>query len=364
MKKKLCGNTLLEQLLVLSVITSMLLRGLWMATHHALKPDRHYKEQAQAKTALSGVLLRIPNNKNNINKKNTLGFTLIELLCVIAVIASLFVLSIRYSREYLMEQRLTNTAIEMENVLAAALNYQYAHQHWPNFHDDLNQCWQSPANNNDDFLMDYMPLKNHRHRLGDYFCWGATQNLAPRFWVALHLNTQTRELAPRLLARLANSYLSADPNDPNEPACDHEHCFLVSSTSAHPGAEQPGDHAIQLIQTGECYSEINSNTGCQWQGNEGKEPKTAVFQIHFTCPNGYVKTLSASPNYLDVGKARGEPYVLRTLNLSSNCQVDYGCQLSIQAARSDNHSVTTGAYGHVGATYWAYCQRGPDESSL
>jgi prepilin-type N-terminal cleavage/methylation domain-containing protein len=358
-KKKLNGSSLLEQLLVLSVITSILLRGLWSITHTNFAQRLSNAEQTHSKSNLSQVLLPISNKNKPANAR---GFTLIELLCVIAVMSSLFVLSIRFSREYLVEQRITHTAIEMENVLAAALNYQFTHHVWPNFHDNLNQCWQEPANK-DEFIMDYLALKTHRHHLGEYFCWGASQDSGPRFWVALHLNAQAHLFAPRLLARLANSYLSADPNDPNEPPCDREHCFLVANTSAHPGAEQVDNHAIQLMQTGECQSEKN-NTACQWQGNEGKEPKTAVFQIHFTCPNGYVKTLSASLNYLDVGKARGEPYVLRTMNLTSDCHVDYGCQLSIQAARSDNHSVTTGAYGHVGATYWAYCQRGHNASPL
>jgi len=361
-KIKIAGNSLLEQLLVLSVITSLLLSSLSRINHlkTSIQNPTHSQKSADHQQDLSRVLLRIPRGFS--------GFTLIELLCVIAILASFLTLSIRYSRDFLWDRRLTNTAIEMENVLAAALNYQYTNQTWPEFHDQLNQCWQQAPDKNK-FILDYMPLKNRPHQLGEFFCYGASHFDAPRFWVALHLNKQNYSLAPRLLARLANSYLSRDPNDPNEPPCDEQNCFVIVRSSAHPGAGQQFNKSLELVGTGQCQSEhnetaINQNTQCDWQANEGTEPKMAVFQIHFTCPKGYVKTLSASLNYLDVGKARGEPYVLRSVNLASDCHWDYGCQLTIQAARSDNHSVTTGAHGHVGAAYWAYCQRGSNESSL
>lgn len=288
------------------------------------------------------------------------GYTLIELLLVLAVLSLLTTVSVKWYRQHWWERHVENTALEISSQLSAALNYQTEHEQWPSAHQDLSTCWHTaPAV--DDFVQFYSPLHQRRNLLGQHYCYGSHGPSATLFWLGIHLDShQADTLGARLMAHLPNAYLTSDPLDPEHPPCDATQCFLVSEVTSQMSQRPSG---TQVIGVGVCQPEVTDTAAthqadhyCEWLGAQGAEPKTAVYQIHFQCPALMEKKLMTSVNYLDVGKARGEPYVLRSLSLDTDCSSAAGCLLKIVAARSDGHSVTTGAQGHIGANYLAYCQ--------
>ncbi len=291
------------------------------------------------------------------------GYTLIELLLVLAVLTLLTTVSVKWYRQHWWERHVENMAMEMTNQLSAALNYQTEHERWPSSHQDLATCWQA-APPLDDFVQFYSPLHQQRNLLGQHYCYGHLSSSTTLFWVGLHLSeTQASTVGSRLKTYLPNAFLTSDPRDPEHPPCDTAQCFLVSEVTGQASQRPSG---TQVVGLGICKPQgavdPTSEHSCEWLGTEGAEPKTALYRIHFQCPTLMEKKVMATINYLDVGKARGEPYVLRSLALDTDCSEQSGCLLKIIAARSDGHSVTTGAQGHVGANYLAYCQPQPSPS--
>ena len=105
---------------------------------------------------------------------------------------------------------------------------------------------------------------------------------------------------------------------------------------------------------------------CEYQGDQGKDPKPVVYQVNFICPATMQGNLVATPNYLMVGVAKRRPFVLMTLQAQAqHCQqrsdgdhTRVSCQLLIDAVRANGKSVSdkmSRYHGQVGASYTAYC---------
>lgn len=285
------------------------------------------------------------------------GYTLIELLLVTTVLSLLASLAITTYRHYWIERHLEKAAIEMENVLAAALNYHNDHDAWPLPNDIIHTCSTTPGPD-DEFAKNYLPNHLSKNSFGSYYCWGTTGEAGALFWVALEIpNGQDPSFRQRIAAKLPNAHVVDDPQSPSTETCGQTSCYVKAEIA---GASS-GRTSTTIVGVGNCVAGTTTQGSvedlrCQYIGQSGREPKTVEYAIQFHCPNTLEKEVMATVNNLDVGKANGDPYVLRTLSFEADCKDTAGCSLKINAARSDGISVATGAHGHIGASYIAYCQ--------
>lgn len=299
------------------------------------------------------------------------GYTLIELLLVIAILSILSSLAIATYRDHQIQHRLEKMALEMQNIAEAALNFQADQGHWPKAHNTFPDCaTKSPDKTIDNTFLAYLPNASSESGFGNYYCWSNIGASGSLFFVALKIPKNNGLLAKRIAAELPNAVSTSAPMQQEpEPCNPDQDCYVRLEVSGNNSAHTP---SLSIAGYGDCMPEKRTQGSdaalhCQYLGLVGsKEPKTVNYLISFTCPTNEKGDLHSSVNFLDVGTASGDPYILKTLTLSHHCTTDenqhIACTLSIDAARAMGWSVASGAHGHIGASYTAYCLSIPKPS--
>lgn len=232
------------------------------------------------------------------------AFTLIELLLVIAVISIIAALSLLGYRRYFEANRIDKVAISMQHMLEAAMAYYVDHNKWPPAHS----C--GAANDQDDFVQDYVPNSDVKSYFGGNFCWhdaGAgvsdvTPGSGRLFWTAVNipmLGTERLTVAQRLAARLPNAVTTSTPQSDEIPlpACNDQNCYVRAEITV-PGTSTNVMTASTIAAVGECHTNqtVLSTAGdCRDISDSGNQ------RYHITskaCPLGTKPVLSITPNFI------------------------------------------------------------------
>ena len=302
------------------------------------------------------------------------GYTLIELLLVITVISILSVLAITTYRTHLENQRSDKAALEIQNILAAALAYHVDFEQWPRANSDLSAC--QPEDLQDTFITTYLPNQNYRSNYGDNYCWEAnsTDNPGPLFWVALQAPFVT---AHRIASQLPNAVIVENPTQSSPTPCTLQsiHCYVRTEVAQPATNNQQPDGQIAGMgycdpkQPGEQPGSTTTIT-CK-QGTPADR-----YQIRFACPVGKEAQLYIVPNFYQSAALpqASPPTILTVLSaktynhdnpMLNTCQKEragnskYTCHIKITAQYDkEKYSVVNprkGSPGMIGAFYIAYC---------
>lgn len=300
------------------------------------------------------------------------AFTLLEMLLVITLLSLMATIAIVTYRNHERYSYAEKAALEVQNFVSASLNYNADTGKWPSNHNNLNNCSFDPPKN-DNFMKDYAPNQSAKSLLGTYYCWATAGDQKQIFWLALKVSNNSTKLAQRIAALLPNAVVTQNPNRRSAVNClaDNKFCFVrieVSRASTR-------YHNTFIAGIGDCTQyKTRQGSGdqmqCRYTSMDEATPNPVHYNIEFNCPKGMQGSVSASINFLDVGKANGYPYTLRTLDIPSpacknrvttnNTHID--CSLTITAMRANQEGVAQGAYGHVGASYIGYCKDTPTPS--
>ena len=303
---------------------------------------------------------------------NQQGYTLIELLLVIAILSVMSSLAVLSYRNNADDNRMDQTALEMQQVLEAAIAYNVATNHWPNKNAETPDC--HPPDTNDPFIINFLPNANYTSNYGNAFCWSAkdpADAASSLFWVALKMpfsdKARNLQFATHIAAHLPNATVLTDPKEGNTLCTNtSENCY-VRAEVALPMAEN--SHA-QIIGLGYCDpTKPNPQLGSTNDITCIHNSPADHYTINFTCPTGENGQVYLVPNfYKAAALAQADPSTIITtlgtrtdtntcVSTASNV---YNCPVTISALYdSESYSVVGagggGNPGTIGATYIAYC---------
>ena len=279
-------------------------------------------------------------------------------------------------RKQAQDTRTNKGALEMQNVLQAAITFINTTGKWP-----VTYACNSNSTPDPNFI-GYLPNGDYQSNFGANFCWSVDNGSVVRFWVALPLPGSMYKIAQQIAAQLPNAYAVTDPNTtaPKNNLCTGaESICYVRAEVAQTAASSNGGG---IVATGYCKppavtggSAVTvrgsaANVSCTYINpiGPGNNPET-TYTITFPCPSGRGNVVII-PNYLYVGTlAEGYQYSLTLLKLlpddnNLQCNTNSGgltqCRVSIIA----NNDLTSdpsilnsngGEAGYIGATYIGYC---------
>ena len=227
--------------------------------------------------------------------QNQRAYTLLEMLLVIAVIAVIAAMSLMMLHDRSKTLRINKAALEVQQVLAGAMNYYNDRGQWPLSNmATYPQCDMPTADN--DFKQYYLPNGLAKSSFGFNYCWMPIGNPdssnKPLFLVALQVPNQDQHIAERIAARLPSAIVTASPGA--VIACDGQQPCFVQAEIGRPGGGQQSDELLMAI--GHC-NKANTDPGCRFIGNDNKG-QTFYYQLTFRhCPAGFQPKVLTSPNY-------------------------------------------------------------------
>ena len=234
------------------------------------------------------------------------GYTLVEILLVIALMATLTSVGIMGYRQHSQSSQSDKNAVELQNVLQAAMAYNIDHSGtWPKPHWDQASCYKNSSMGSDaDFTRDYLPNSTNMNGYGTYFCFSPSGNNGSRFAAAMKVPganaTEMQQNAKRIRAQLPNAVVTSDLTAPSDQpiACtsDTAPCF-VRAEIPKPGASSNAQAGILVVGTGYCVpnsplgkSGIGQDVMCAGDQNH--------FQVRFHCPGDMQGRVVLMPNFI------------------------------------------------------------------
>jgi len=221
------------------------------------------------------------------------GYTLIELLLVIALLAVLATTSLVVIRQRAESARVSKTALEMQQVMAAAMAYYADNQGWPMATGHVPSC-VLPAHD-EAFVKRYLPAQHATSNFGTPYCWGYAHSVQdPLFWVAVGL--PDLQMARRVAAQLPNAFISRDPS--TALPCDDDALCYVRADVPRPGdADQGMGSSMRVVATGDCQpSDPRYNQQCIDQGFVAGQQH---YRVYFDACLSGVPHLVAMPNFFN-----------------------------------------------------------------
>jgi prepilin-type N-terminal cleavage/methylation domain-containing protein len=324
------------------------------------------------------------------------GFTLFEMLLVIAIIAMMSSLGILTYRRHAMTERIDRAALQMQQVLAAAMAYNTDNSAtWPVSFPNVAlgqpvNCLDSTATPAGNFVSDYLPNATYTSSFGAHFCWDLEQNVSAGaspgalFWVALPFNADQQDIAKRMAALLPNGVTLASPNDPaptpgdQSNACVAGQVCYVRAEVVQPGAASAVKATTNVAGVGRCLwtSESGNNeatpgssgaVNCTEEGVDSDNYKNYV--VSFPCganEEGYVVFM---PNSFYTGKSGSRELSLNAINVRGEgvCTQAAGrdvfsCDIGVSLESAVGSSTVSNAYsrgGILSGSYVAYCRTPP-----
>lgn len=308
------------------------------------------------------------------------GYTLIEMLLVIIIIAIISSLAILTYRKNTQNNRIDKAALEMQQVLEAALTYNVRTGYWPNANNTLPDC--NPPSKDDTFITTYLPNRNYQSNYGSNYCWSSKDphrhelNQGPLFWVALKISSNHSvtafQTAQRIAARLPNAIALENPTQtPPTPCTSSSEVCYVRAEVAIPATIIAHKNTL-VVGMGYCdpsstKTQIRSsdNVTCE-KGASGDQ-----YTIQFSCPNGEKGHAYIIPNFYTVA-ALPEAIpptiltVLRAKTSINSCQEKpadsskYSCPITIVTKYLHKNTRMVDpmrrSADSIGASYIAYCK--------
>lgn len=310
------------------------------------------------------------------------GYTLIELLLVIAILAIISAAAIIAYHQAAENNRVDQAALEMQQVLEAAIAFNVASgaSSWPIDNKQIPLC--NPTNpSTDSFILNYLPNRNYISTYGNNFCWAVdAANLnSSLFWVALkmpftdaHHNAQ---LANRIAARLPSGIALVDPTKApitTNQCTDASATCYVRAEVALPSTQSNGN--TNVVGLGYCdpakgqASQPGSTADVTCIQNSPADHYT----IQFTCPSGQTGQVYLMPNFYKSAALRqmagGTPTIITILGAkteNNSCHANpnsqtFSCPIAVTALYDSGTYSLVGAGGGgdpgtIGVTYIAYC---------
>ncbi len=308
-------------------------------------------------------------------KRIRAGFTLIELLLVIAVISIIVSMALMVMRKHAENARISKAALEMQNVLQAAINYAANNNgQWPQSYS----CNSSSAPQPSDFL-NYLPNGDYQSHYGSYFCW-SQEGATHRFWVALPFPSSDYKIAEQIAAQLPNAYAIKDPNTqtPRSNLCDGSEslCYVraevTQSAGVSPGGIAAAGYCKPPEMTGGVVVAVRgsaANVSCLYDAPATSSSQEATYHIQFLCAAGQGNVI-LTPNYLYMGTQKtvydSSVVPLRlgpddaaqncvTLNGVTECTIRIIAKSDISSPEGASIFSNSGEKGYIGASYIGYC---------
>ena len=179
------------------------------------------------------------------------GFTLLELLLVIAILAGMLVMAIRWQKHENTAHKQQIAANELQTVLQAANNYHARMGKWPenNIDDD---CSTQTMDN--DFTQHFLPTTAQTSAYHTHYCWGTQSSADDEFGAQVFsvylpiTGAHALRDAAHIAAELPNARSTASLTD-NIP-CDEtdNQCFAQAQTIGYGDAQ----HHIGIQAIGRC----------------------------------------------------------------------------------------------------------------
>lgn len=304
---------------------------------------------------------------------NSRGFTLFELLLVIAIIAVMASLGMLTYRRHAENQRLDRTALEMQQVLSAALAFNTNNgTTWPEAYD-ANSCVSTDAPvDTDHFVQSYLPNQQYYSSMGSHFCW-SQDAVNPRFWVALPFAAGQDAMAKRLAAILPFGITTSDltASDPSTAPCVSDQICYVRAEVVQPGAASSAAAQTAVAGVGRCVMSSTDIPGsastliCSDNGQQKYRGNLyQYYRIQFTCPVNDTGHVLFIPNSIYVGKSGSADLALNEMDVigenscsSSSGSVTCDVGIALNGASGALHIDTS--YHHQGklsGSYLAFCQ--------
>jgi len=289
------------------------------------------------------------------------GFTLIEILLVIAVIAVIASLAILTYRGHSQTTRIEKSALELQQVLEAALAYNADQAQWPANNSALPSCTPTAAANT--FVNGYLPNARTTDAFGANYCWSKAGTSDRLFWVAIPVPGNDQAMAKRIAARLPNAIITSDPTSATMPACvDNATCY-VRSEVAQPGLTT-SNVTHEYVATSGSYT-CSKTQGC----NAATQHVTFKACAPNTTPHIY-----GAPTRFQLptpGSADDPGFILKEVSTSGSCNAtpdasgnqscDMTVNVSICATSPSTACVATNIFQFgatpavVGASYTVMC---------
>lgn len=310
--------------------------------------------------------------------KKTKAFTLIELLLVLVLISIMLGFLVLGLRQHAENARINKSALEIEQVLQAAITYNANTGKWPD--DNVTQpCTPNPDS---DFVKGYLPNAQIQSSLGYYYCWGARGSDKQLFSVVLQVPDNSANFARQLAAHLPNAIITDDPNsDASKDCTDAEKpCFVRTEVAANVSNVQSA--GMLLVGAGNCArgaeeNQVKDRENCQFVK---QQDQTEIFAISFpACPKNYDENpkIIVSPNFMTMpgmgmmpswslqgytfmrSQAVADPQSCKIKNGQETCQFNLQIQICANANCDALDILNTSKYkgtATVGASYVVACK--------
>lgn len=311
--------------------------------------------------------------------KKTKGFTLIELLLVLALITVMLGFLVLGLRQHAENARINKAALEIEQVLQAAITYNANNGKWP----DDNFAQPCTPSLDSDFVKSYLPNAQVQSSLGYYYCWSARGSKKQLFSVALQVPDNNANFARQLAAHLPNAVITDDPNSDTSKDCVNAEkpCFVRAEVAANVSNTQSA--GMLLVGAGNCAkgaeeNQVQDRENCEYVRQENQ---TEIFAISFpACPQNYEAQpkIIVSPNFMTMPGMGMMPswslqgYTFMRSQAIANpqsCKISHGqetCEFNLQIQICANANcdaldiLNTSQYkgtATVGASYVVACKR-------
>lgn len=247
------------------------------------------------------------------------GVTLIEMMLVIAIMAVIAAASIGALHKQAERTRINKVAMEMQQVLEAALAYHVDHHEWPpakNTPDcDVSETTQ-------EFVENYLPNQSIKSSMGSCFAWSyqvspdheTDAKTARLFWIALTAPQGNVQLAKQLVSQLPNAAVTSDLQQLSP--CDGNDCYVRIQIAQPAASSNSAAKNGLVIATGDCPSH-NDDQNLEIDSDCQRVPSQdgTQYEISFSaCPSGTRPKVTAFPNFISYPKDGWPGYTVKDID--------------------------------------------------
>lgn len=318
-------------------------------------------------------------------QKRMAAFTLFEILLVIAIIAVIASLGLMTYRRHAEQQKINRVALEMQQVLSAAMAFNTDNgATWPTAYDNSSCDSTTPPVDTDGFVANFLPNQSITSSFGSHFCW-SQDSTGKRFWVALAFAPGEQTIAQRIANILPFGITTRDltADNPASSPCDDANICYVRAEVVQPAAASMATSRNDVVGVGQCVHAAGANqpgsshaVACDDDGisNNGN---TQNYTIHVACDQagqtgyalfvpsnyymGYVPVQGSSNLYFSLGKLD----VQTTTPCQETSPGDFTCHVNVSVAVGQDG--TSGVapdqmspfnnHGYLDGSYIAYCRK-------
>lgn len=176
----------------------------------------------------------MPKKLFTLNK----GFTLIEMLLVLAVVSSLIYMAIGFQQQQIIENRISRSSVQMQQILVAAASYYVLCNSWPSDIATLQTQGSITCGNSTLTSTGFLPTGAIKSPWGGvaYGVTSTVKNFYVYATITASRNTLANGYATMILGRLPIAYTanSVAATPPDKAACTGTTCYVVAQIGIPP----------------------------------------------------------------------------------------------------------------------------------